>query len=98
MPLHKVEMLPKKDSHFTAYSNALQVHITNWDFQFEFGEMQPVSSETVQIRPVATLIMSPQHAKAMAGILSKNVAQYEKDFGEIRFEPADQKQTGPEKK
>ena len=43
MPQNKVEMLPKKDSHFTAYANALRVQITNWDFQFEFGEMQPVS-------------------------------------------------------
>jgi hypothetical protein len=39
------------------------------------------------MREVARLNLSPQHGKALADILAKRVADYERQFGTIAVEP-----------
>jgi hypothetical protein len=43
------------------------------------NETQPI------VEAAAIVQMSPQHAKALLGALSKNVAKWEKNFGEIKI-------------
>ena len=92
----KPRFLPKKEGHVSVYANSVQIAMSNWDMRFEFGEMETTAGEGITIQPKVTVTMSPQHAKAFAAILCRNITQYETNFGEIRIEPI--KKTGePEK-
>jgi hypothetical protein len=69
------------------YANSAQLEVTPWDFTLIFGEIQrygPSPSEA-RIEQQVAVVMSPQHAKALLGILSGNVAEYEQRVGEIRL-------------
>ena len=77
----------------TLYSNNAQILLSTWDFTFEFSQLALTSSEQEGQPPQAStvgvqrVIMSPQHAKAFSEILRQNVAEWERQFGEIRVPP-----------
>jgi len=72
----------KDDSHQPVYSNVAQVLHTAYDFQFTFGQVDG-SSNPSKIKAVATVMVSPQHAKQLANVLNKNVEKYESTNGII---------------
>lgn len=67
------------------YVNAVNIIVTNWDFRLLLGEVGPVSGGKVGIKPLASIVMSPEHTKALLQVLTKNVADYEKQHGEIAW-------------
>ena len=68
------------------YANSVQVRVNVWDFFLVFGTLQP--SEThVEVQNFQAIYLSPQQAKALAGLLQQNVANYEQAFGEIKLDP-----------
>jgi hypothetical protein len=69
------------------YANSVQVRVSLWDFFLTFGTLQQTTPESVDIRNFQGLFLSPQQAKALANVLSQNVAQYENTFGPIKLEP-----------
>jgi len=69
------------------YANQVELHATNWDFRFRFGEAFDIQTENATVLERTRIIMSPQHAKAFLNALSDNVRKYEAAFGEIRFNP-----------
>ena len=69
------------------YANSVQVRVSLWDFFLTFGTLQQTTPEAVDIRNFQGLFLSPQQAKALANVLSQNVAQYENTFGPIKLEP-----------
>jgi hypothetical protein len=69
------------------YANSVQVRVSLWDFFLTFGTLQQTTQESVDIRNFQGLFLSPQQAKALANVLSQNVAQYENTFGPIKLEP-----------
>jgi len=61
----------------TIYTNVVQIQITAFDFRFTFGQFLGIERETIFIDQVATLFMSPMHAKQFAKLLLSNLEQYE---------------------
>ncbi len=76
------------------YANQVELHATNWDFRFRFGEAFDVQTENATVMERTRVIMSPQHAKAFLNVLSDNVRKYEAAFGEIRFNPKEKEAAG----
>lgn len=72
------------------YANSVQVRVSLWDFFLTFGTLQQTTPESVDIRNFQGLFLSPQQAKALANVLSQNIAQYENTFGPIKLEPQQQ--------
>src|SRR5436853_7319379 len=69
------------------YANSVQVRVNVWDFFLVFGTMQQQSETQVEVRNFQGIYLSPQQAKALAGILQQNVTNYESTFGEIKLDP-----------
>ena len=70
-----------------SYANSVQVRVSVWDFQLVFGLASSESPDQVTIRNHQAIFLSPQQAKALAGLLQQNVANYEQAFGEIKLDP-----------
>lgn len=73
------------DDYFTAYANSANFAHTFFDFQIHFAEIKVRNLQNIVVESFATIIMSPQHAKAFLEHLSQNVALYEARFGEIKI-------------
>ena len=60
------------------YADQLQIGTNPWGFIFQFG----LASDGGP-RPVATVRMSPHHAKVMALMLRRIVQQWETNMGQV---------------
>lgn len=65
------------------YSNSIQVQVQMFDAQLKFGFQTPEGMHEER-----TVILSPQHLKVLATMLSGAVEQYELQFGEINLPDA----------
>ncbi len=68
------------------YANSVQMRVNIWDFFLVFGTLQP-SETQVTVQNFQGIYLSPQQAKALAGLLQQNVTNYEQTFGEIKLDP-----------
>jgi hypothetical protein len=89
IPQPRIDM-QQSASYRESYANSVQVRMSLWDFFLSFGTVQQTVPEKVTIEHFQGIYLSPQQAKALANILSQNVAQYEATFGEIPLEPRPQ--------
>ncbi len=64
------------------YVNSTEFAITPWDIQMQLNHVHAEASALI-IEQVATVSMSPQHAKAFAIALASNVREWESNYGEI---------------
>jgi hypothetical protein len=80
--------LEKTPDYRDTYANSVQVRLSLWDFFLIFGTIAPGAQQAdeVKIENFQGIYLSPQQAKALASILSQNVAQYEQTFGHISLE------------
>lgn len=70
------------------YSNAIRVSRSLYDFQLIFGNsvMNNLADEPRQIVEAKCIVqLSPQHFKVLCQIFDKQLAAYEKEFGEIQL-------------
>lgn len=67
----------------TFYSNSIKLQNSLYDFQISFSNVLEATPEKFSARVVATVLMSPQHAKVFSRILQRNVEKYEQQFGPI---------------
>jgi len=68
------------------YADSVQFFINAWGVTLEFGVIQPPPPGFKgQVPPIprVRVHMSPQHAKAMAKVMVKNVRAYEEAMGKI---------------
>jgi Protein of unknown function (DUF3467) len=77
----------KSEQYRDSYANSVQVRMSVWDFFLIFGTMHQPAAEQVNIENFQGIYLSPQQAKALASVLSHNIAQYEQTFGPIALEP-----------
>jgi hypothetical protein len=68
------------------YADQLQIGTNPWGFVFQYG----LASEGGP-RPVATVRMSPHHAKVMALLLKRAVLEWEERMGQTLEFPGDLK-------
>ena len=69
------------------YANSIQVNVSVWDFLLTFGRLQQQTPELVEVMNFQNIYLSPQQAKALMMILTQNIQNYEKAFGEIKLDP-----------
>jgi len=74
----------RSEKFFKVYANAANLEMTAWDFKIIFGELRK-SGDKVVIEQSVEVTMSPQHTKALAGVLINHVKEYEKHIGEIKL-------------
>ncbi len=76
------------------YINNTQFSGSNWDIRLVFSETLPSG----KIRPRVGVVMSYQHAKALAETLAVNIAGLENVMGEIIYKPLKPNLPPPQKK
>jgi Protein of unknown function (DUF3467) len=75
----------------TLYVNGVAILFSPWDFSLMFLRGLPAESPgepsehnfATTMRVVQSVVMSPQHAKAMLNALAHNIEAYEQQHGEI---------------
>jgi hypothetical protein len=79
----------QSDKFVSIYSNSANLEVTPWDFKIVFGALvKSEGGKLPRIENRVEVVMSPQHAKALLGIFTTNVQEYEKQMGEIKLPPA----------
>lgn len=71
----------------TLYANNVGLHTSIWDFALDFGLIVAANDDELVIENLATVILAPAHAKMVARLLTRHVAQYEADFGVLPLPP-----------
>jgi len=69
----------------TIYTNNAKFAITPFDFSFILNEVTETEKGEVYVEQKARITMSPLNAKIFAFVLTQNVANFEKQFGEIHI-------------
>lgn len=77
-----VEYSKPLDSIPTYYANNTNVTVSNFDVKLTFGRLSEVSDQGSVVDPQAIVFMSPQHAKAVAELLAKQLAIFEGKIAE----------------
>jgi hypothetical protein len=65
------------------YANHVHVVASLFDINLNFGLVRKADDEEVVVDDIATVRMSPQHAKSLAGLLRRKVKDYEDEFGPL---------------
>lgn len=71
----------------TFYANNLLLQSTVWDVRLGFGMLSETTEDTITVRSVVNIMLSPQHAKAVSDILRKQIEHYEANYGRIPSDP-----------
>ena len=64
------------------YANLAFITHTPAEVMLDFAQILP---RTAKGKVVSRIVMSPMHAKALLNALGQNIANYEKQFGEIKM-------------
>lgn len=82
MEQQKINLNVDPDKIDARYCDQALLNVGPFGFIFDFMQQIPQMQTT---RVLARIAMSPQHAKIFSEILSKNVSNYESNFGEIKL-------------
>ncbi len=70
------------------YANHAEFQMSVWDIRIRFGRIEATrDGGAPEALPLASIILSPQHAKAVSKVFAEQIVEYEKRFGPIP-EPA----------
>ena len=69
------------------YTNTARVWSSFFDFRIVFSEARQTGPAEVTTTAHVAVVMSPEHAKALAEALNKTIEQYEAQFGKLRPVP-----------
>jgi hypothetical protein len=67
----------------SVYSNSVQIRPALYDFHLDFGRILGLAEDGLHIETLVSVVMSPQHAKVLANLLSARVNDYERVYGPI---------------
>src|SRR5687768_8202733 len=67
----------------TIYTNNATIETGPYDVRLHFGEVVGVKDDQLVVNRLAKVVMSPQHAYALAQILVSHLKRYEERFGVI---------------
>jgi hypothetical protein len=79
----KVKKTINKQNAATYYSNSVQLETSQWDLRFRFRRFNEANNEEVVIDELAVVYLSLPQAKALLAVFSKQLAEYEKEYGTI---------------
>ena len=72
------------------YANNVALKCSLWDFVLDFGLLHEATPQRIVYRDEVRVIMSPQHAKVFAQLLTDHINQYVDKFGPIPDAPPDE--------
>jgi hypothetical protein len=81
----------QRDTFLSLYSNNITVRVTPFDIQLILGEIISLDERKLVIENLLAVNLSPQTAKSLLNVLSGQIDTYERQFGEIRYNPLPQK-------
>ena len=67
------------------YASGIEVTVSPWDVTLKLSVREGPTPK--DIRPIANVILSPQHAWIVARILRNSMDQYEQNVGKINLPP-----------
>ncbi len=79
-PAPKMREIVVDENHKTFYVNSVQIQQSLYDFKLIFGLFDTLPNGKTQITNLETILISPQHAKELANVLTENVRLYEENF------------------
>lgn len=82
---HKPPRIVRSDNYVSIYANQAEVGFSAWDIQISLVQIHGRTPDMVG-EELATVIMSPQHAKALVIPLLSTVIQYEETYGLLRVQ------------
>jgi hypothetical protein len=65
------------------YTNNTEIAMTSYDLHLRFATVESADATTMTVRDQALISMSLHHAKALLGLLSAYVAQFERQHGKL---------------
>ena len=71
----------------TIYIDATRLARSPFDIRLHFGLIMEIEPGVVVEEEQAVIIMSPHHAKAVAGVLIENLKKWEDEYGAISVKP-----------
>ena len=75
----------QSENYQSIYSNNTQLQMSAFDVRLIFGEAATVSGESQQIEQKVAVVLSLHHAKVFSQVLAKNITEYERQIGELKF-------------
>ncbi len=79
-------MVRRSEQFVSIYANDTQIQTTPWDVRLVFGQIETPSDgdmTLVEVKQIADVRMSPQHAKRITQILLDQLRAYEEKMGPI---------------
>jgi Protein of unknown function (DUF3467) len=75
------------------YADGARMSVSAYDMKLTFTVTETMFNNDARITEVATVVLSPQHAKDLAEALTRNVADYEKNVMSLEMKeyPPNQK-------
>ncbi|UVT20042.1 MAG: DUF3467 domain-containing protein [Nitrospira sp.] len=86
-PKTREKNILKSEDTPSFYANNIDLSVSTWDFRLKGGEIIQANKDSITIKELFTLYLSPNHAKMLSILLSERVAEYEKRFGELPLQP-----------
>ena len=77
------EFVKMDNSSHILYSNQVNISVSPYDMKFDFSIIVKMDGNIFGIDNIATVMMSPQHAKSFAKLLNSQVNLYEESFGKL---------------
>lgn len=69
----------------TYYASGMDIVTSPWDITIRFSLREGPNPK--DLRPIANVILSPQHALVVARLLTRTIEQYEQTIGKIDLPP-----------
>ncbi len=70
------------------YTNTIQISMSYSDIAFGIGLVEEATSDRFVAKEQFRIVMSPQHAKILSGLLAEKMEMYERTFGPLPKPPA----------
>ncbi len=87
MEMADVEQV-RGEGYMSTYANSVNLMVSPWDIRLIFGELMDTGDKRgARIENRASVVMSPQHAKAFSIILARHLEKYEAEHGAITLKP-----------
>jgi len=89
VPTHQATPVPEESPHRRApghiarYANHANVASSPFDIRVNFAEIMPDEEGGYFFEDFVSITMSPQHAKALLFLLTKNIKRWEELFGKV---------------
>lgn len=83
----KISGIRREGDSPVVYVNSVQVKVGPYDFQLVLGQTAGMADKTLIVNNLVTVVMSPQHAKALSDVLSQHVQLFEELMGTIQVGP-----------